>query len=43
MDIIEIHKYFEAESLLEILDTCIETMDVLREKIRKEIYYDELH
>lgn len=42
MEVIEMQKCINAESFLEILDTCIETLNVLRERVRKEIYYVEL-
>lgn len=42
MDIIELHKCVEPEKFLDILDDCIESLEALREKIRQEIYYDEL-
>ena len=31
------------EEILEILDECIENLQTVKEKIRKEIYYDELY
>ena len=30
------------EQILDILDECIKKLQIVREKIRKEIYYDEL-
>lgn len=42
MGIIEIKKCTDAEQFLEMVDDCIQTLQELREKIRQEIYYDEL-
>lgn len=41
-DIIELHKCADPEKFLEILDDCIQTLEDLRERVRQEIYYDEL-
>lgn len=41
-EIIELHKCVEPEKFLDILDDCIQTLSEMREKIRQEIYYDEL-
>lgn len=41
-DIIELHKCIDPERFIEILDDSIQTLEDLREKVRQEIYYDEL-
>ena len=42
MDIIDFRKCIDAERFLEILDSCLRTLEDLREEVRQEIYYDEL-
>jgi hypothetical protein len=39
---IDLHKCIEPEKFIEILDDCIQTLEDMREKVRQEIYYDEL-
>lgn len=39
---INLHKCIEPEKFIEILDDCIQTLEDMREKVRQEIYYDEL-
>ena len=43
MDVIEIEKNEAEEKVLSILDNCIAILETFREKLRKEIYYDELY
>lgn len=42
MDYIDLQKCTNPEKFLEIIDDCIEQLSQLREKIRQEVYYDEL-
>lgn len=41
-DIIDVYKCVDPEKFLDILDESIQSLKDLREKIRQEIYYDEL-
>ena len=41
-EIIEFHKCIEPEKFIDILDNCIQTLEDMREKVRQEVYYDEL-
>lgn len=42
IDVIELHKCIDPEKFIEILDDSIQTLKDLREKVRRETYYDEL-
>ena len=41
-NVITLHKCIDTERFIEILDESIYELEQLREKLRQEIYYDEL-
>lgn len=42
MEIIEVQKCTEPEKFLEMIDDCIQSLQELREKVRQEIYYNDI-
>lgn len=41
-EILELHKCIDADKFIEIIDEFIQALEDMREKVRQEIYYDEL-
>lgn len=42
IDFVDMQKTIDPEKVIDVLDFCLDQISQVREKIRQELYYDEL-